>query len=117
MRAGALSGVQQARAGRCRGREMDCRPSQTHEPKGEVMTGNLLLVLLIATGLGQADKKPGAEHAAAAAKTQVKKEAVKGQKGTPAKTKAAQEETTDAQAETKNEEPQGDAAQVKTEAG
>ena len=81
------------------------------------MTGNLLLVLLLATGVvGQADKKPGAEHAAAA-KTQVKAEAVKGQKEAQPKTKAAQEKTAEAQAETKKQQGQAEAAQVKTEAG
>lgn len=80
------------------------------------MSGDLLLVLLLATGVvGQADKKPGAEHAAAA-KTQVKTEAVKGQKEAPSKTKAAQERTAEAQAETKKQQGQAEAAQVKTEA-
>jgi hypothetical protein len=81
------------------------------------MSGDLLLVLLLATGgVGQADKKPGAEHAAAA-KTQVKTEAVKGQKEAQSKTKAAQERTAEAQAETKKQQEQAEAAQVKTEAG
>src|SRR5215467_5469030 len=96
---------------------MDCRPSQTHEPKGEVMRRNLLLMLLLSTGVfGQADKKPGAAHAAAAAKAQVKAEAVKGQKEeAQTKTKAAQEGTAEAQAETKKPQGQAEAAQVQTE--
>src|SRR5260370_28098465 len=99
---------------------MDYRPSQPHEPKGEAMRGNLLLVLLLvllpATSVAQANKKPGAEHAAGAAKTQVKKEAVSGQKEeAQAKTKAPQQRTAEAQAETKKEEGQAEAAQVKTE--
>src|SRR5260370_7180493 len=85
---------------------MDYRPSQPHEPKGEAMRGNLLLVLLLvllpATSVAQANKKPGAEHAAGAAKTQVKKEAVSGQKEqAQAKTKAPQQRTAEAQADTK----------------
>ena len=44
------------------------------------MRGDLLLVLLLATGAAQTDKKPAAEHASGAAKTQIKKEAVSGQK-------------------------------------
>ncbi len=85
------------------------------------MRGNLLLVLLLvllpATGAAQADKKPGAEHTAGAAKTQVKTEAVKGQQEeAPAKTKAAQEGTAEAQAETKKAQGRTEAAQVTTEA-
>src|SRR5262245_19241073 len=97
---------------------MDYRPSQTHEPKGEAMRGNLLLVLLLlATGVGESDKKPAAEHAAGADKTKVKTEAVRGQKEeAQAKTKAAQEGT-EAQAQTKKAQGQAEAAQVKTEAG
>src|SRR5262249_20408407 len=96
---------------------MDCRPSQTHEPKGEVMRGNLVLVLLLlATGVAQSDKKPGAEHAAGADKAKVKREAVRGQKEeAQAKTKAAQEGTTGAQAETNKAQGQAEATQVKTE--
>src|SRR5215470_2663872 len=71
---------------------MDCRPSQTHEPKGEVMRRNFLLILLLSTGVfGQADKKPGAAHAAAAAKAQVKAEAAQ------VKTEAGQTEEAQAQ--------------------
>ena len=82
------------------------------------MRGNLLLVLLLATSVAaQTDKKPGAEHAAAGAKTK-KKEAVSGQKQTPqTKAKAPQEATAEAQAETKKTQGQVEAAQVKTEAG
>ncbi|MBZ5505162.1 MAG: hypothetical protein LAO78_06730 [Acidobacteriia bacterium] len=78
------------------------------------MTGDLLLVLLLAMGVGQADKKPGAEHAA---KTQAKTEAVKGQKAASSKAKPAQEKTAEAQTETKKQPGQAEAAQVKTEAG
>lgn len=83
------------------------------------MRANLLLVLLlVATGAAQTDKKPGAEPAAGAAKTQVKKKAVSGQKQeAQAKTKAPQEGTVEAPAETKNTQGQGEAAQIKTEAG
>ena len=81
------------------------------------MKGNLFLVLLLATAaVGQADKKPEAEHAAAA-KTQVKTEAGKGQKEAQSKTKAAQEKAAAAQAETKKQQGQAQAPPVKTEAG
>jgi len=80
------------------------------------MTGDLLLVLLLAMGVGQADKKPEAPPAAAA-KTQAKTEAVKGHKEAQAKAKAAQEGTAAAQTETKKQQGQAEAAQVKTEAG
>jgi hypothetical protein len=79
------------------------------------MRGELLLLLLLATGVAaQSDKKPGAEHAAGAAKTQVKKEAVKKEQA-QARTKT-QEGTAEAQAGTKKAEGQAEAAQVKTEA-
>jgi len=81
------------------------------------MRGNLLLVLLLATGVAaQTDKKPAAEHAAAGAKTQ-KKEVVSGHKQeAQTKAKAPQEATAEAQAETKKTQGQVEAAQVKTEA-
>src|SRR5499427_10619313 len=99
---------------------MDYRPSQPHEPKGEAMRRDLLfmllLVLLLATGAAQTDKKPAAERAAGAAKTQIKKEAVSGQKQeAQAKTKAPQEGAAEAPAETKKAQGQPEAAQVKTE--
>ena len=73
----------------------------------------LLLVLLPSMGVGQADKKTEAENPASA-KTQVKKEAAKGQKKqTPAKAKAAQDESAEAQ-EKKGPE-QADAAKTETE--
>ena len=83
------------------------------------MRGNLLLVLmLLATGVAQSDKKPTAEHAAGADKTKVKKQAAKGQKEeAQAKTKPAQEGTAAAQAETNKAQGQVEGAQVKTEAG
>ena len=81
------------------------------------MKGNLLLLLLLATGLttgtAQVNQKPAAKHAAAAAKTH-KKESVSKQKEAQAKTKAAQEAT--AEAQTKKAPDQTEAAQVKTEA-
>jgi hypothetical protein len=78
----------------------------------------VLLVLPLATGAAQTDQKPGAEHAAGAAKAKVKKEAVSGQKEeAPAKTKAPQEGTPEAQAETKKAQAQAEAVQVKTETG
>src|SRR5579864_9491910 len=98
---------------------MDCRPSQTHEPKGEVMRGYLLFVLLLAPGLAtsvaQTDNKPEAEHAATAAKTQVKKAAPSRQKKeAQAQTKAPQQETPEAHAKTKNPQEQTETAQLKT---
>lgn len=80
------------------------------------MKGYLLLVLLVATGVAQTDKKMGAEHAAAAAKKHVKTEAVKAQKEALARTKPAQEGTAE-EAETKKQPGQTEVAQVKTEAG
>ena len=78
----------------------------------------LLLVLLLATGAAQTDKKPAAESATGAAKTQIKKEAVSGQKQeAQAKTKAPQEGTPEAQAETKKAQGQTEGDQVKTETG
>jgi hypothetical protein len=83
------------------------------------MRGDLLLVLLLATGVAaQTDKKPAAEHAAGAPKTKAKTEAARGQKEeAQAKTKAAQEGTTEGQAEAKKAQGQADVAQVKSEAG
>jgi hypothetical protein len=78
----------------------------------------LLLVLPLATGATQTDKKAGPEPTAGAAKTQVKKKAVSGQKQeAQAKTKPPEEGTAEAQAETKEAQGQTEAAQVKTEAG
>jgi hypothetical protein len=101
---------------------MDCRSSQPHEPKGEAMRENLLLVLLLvllpATSVAQTDKKPGAEPAAGAPKPKVKTEAVKGQKQeAQAKTKAPQQGTAEPQTETKKTQGQAEAAQAKTETG
>jgi hypothetical protein len=71
----------------------------------------LLLLLLLATGVAQTDKKPGTEHAAGAPKTKVKTKAAGGKKQeAPAKTKPAQEGTTEGQEEAK--EPQGEAEEV-----
>jgi hypothetical protein len=84
------------------------------------MKGYLLLVLLVATSAAQTDKTPDkkteAEPAAAAAKKHVKTETVKAQKATPAKTKPAQEGTTE-ETQTKKQPGQAEGAQVKTEAG
>jgi|SwirhisoilCB2_FD_contig_91_3674871_length_1028_multi_3_in_0_out_0_2 hypothetical protein len=89
------------------------------------MRGDLLLVLLLATGLatgvaqtdktgvGQTDKKPATKHAASAAKTQKKEVISKHKEAAQVKTKAAPEET--AEAQTKNAAEQTEAAQVKTE--
>ena len=82
------------------------------------MRGYLLLMLLLATGAAQTDKKPGAEHAAGVPKTHVKTEAVRRQKEeAQAKTKAPQQGTAEAQAETKKAQGQAEAVQVKTETG
>jgi len=86
------------------------------------MRGNLLLVLLVATGVAaqtdkMPDKKPGAEHAGAGTKTQAKTKAVKEQKEAQTKTKAAQEGTAEAQAETKKKQGQAEVAQVTPAAG
>jgi hypothetical protein len=80
------------------------------------MKGYLLLVLLVATGVAQTDKKKEADHAAAAAKKHAKTEAVKAQKEAPARTKPAQEGTAE-ESETKKQPGQTEVAQVKTEAG
>jgi hypothetical protein len=81
------------------------------------MSGDLLLALLLATGVAQTDKKPATEHTATAAEAQVKTEAVKGQKKeAPAKAKASQEGTTEAPAEPKKTQGPTEAAQAKPEA-
>jgi hypothetical protein len=79
------------------------------------MSGDLLLVLLLAMGVGQADKKPGSEHAAVAAEAQVKTEAVRGQKeDAQAKTKGSQKGAAAAQAQTKKAQAGIEVAQAKT---
>jgi hypothetical protein len=85
------------------------------------MRGNLLLVLLLATGLAtgvaQVAKKPRTEHAAPAAKTQ-KKAAVSRQKEeAQTKTKEAQEGTAEAQPEVKHSQGEAEGAQAKSESG
>jgi len=80
----------------------------------------LLLVLLMATSVAAQtdktpDKKAGTEPAAA--KKQVKTEAVKAQNAAPAKTKSAEEGTAEAQQEAKKQAGQTEVAQAKTEAG
>jgi hypothetical protein len=82
------------------------------------MKGQMLFVLLLATGVGaQSDKKSDKKPVADAAATQVKTTAVKAHKEAPAKTKPAQAGTAEAQPEPKNAQAQAEAAQVKTEAG
>lgn len=99
------------------------------------MRGNLLLVLLLATGLAtgvaQVAKKPRTEHAAPAAKTQKKaavsrqkegaqattKEAQATTKEAQAKTKEAQEGTAEAQPEVKHSQGEAEGAQAKSESG
>ncbi|HKV91732.1 MAG TPA: hypothetical protein VJW20_04200 [Candidatus Angelobacter sp.] len=76
----------------------------------------LLLVLLPAMGVGQADKKPGTENPAGAAKPQVKTKAVKGKKQEAQVKTKAHEGTVKAQAEKKKVQAQTDTAQAKTEA-
>jgi hypothetical protein len=81
------------------------------------MRGYLLLVLLVATGVAQTDKKPGTEPATGAAKKHAKAETVRGHtEEAQAKTKVPQEETAEAQAEKKKTQGPAEAAQVKTEA-
>ena len=82
------------------------------------MKGYLLLLLLVATGVAAQTAKPPdknseAEPAAAAAKKHVKTEARKGQKQASAKTKPAQEGTTE-EAEAKKQPGQTEVAQAKT---
>ena len=70
------------------------------------MSRNLLVVLLLATGVAVADKKPGAKHATGPAAAQKKTAAVRGQtEEAEANTKAAQVQTEEAQPDI--EEPQG----------
>jgi len=80
------------------------------------MRGNLLLVLLLATGLAtglaQIDKKPATEHAATAAKTQKKEAVIKQKEEAQAKTKAQEGP---AEAQTKKAPEQTEVAQIKTE--
>jgi hypothetical protein len=70
------------------------------------MSRNLLVVLLLATGVAVADKKPGAKHATGPAAAQKKTAAVRVQtEEAEANTKAAQVQTEEAQPDI--EEPQG----------
>ena len=78
------------------------------------MSRNLLVVLLLATGVAVADKKPGAKHATGPAAAQKKTAAVRGQtEEAEANTKAAQVQTEEAQPDI--EEPQGRSEKAKTE--
>jgi hypothetical protein len=78
------------------------------------MSRNLLFVLLLATGLAAADKKPEAKHATSPAAAQTKTAAVRGQtEEAQAKSKAAQVNTEEAQAET--EETQGSIETAETQ--
>jgi hypothetical protein len=77
----------------------------------------LLLVLLLATGVAQTDKKPGADNAAGAPKTKVKtKAAGERKKEAQAKTKPAQEGTAEGQEEAKKPEGEAEEPQVESEA-
>jgi len=81
------------------------------------MRGGLLLMLLLATGAAQTDKKSGAA-AGGAPKAQVRTEAVRRQKEqAQAKTKTPQQGTAEAQAETKKAQGPAEAAQLRTETG
>ena len=78
------------------------------------MSRNLLVVLLLATGVAVADKKPGAKHATGPAAAQKKTAAVRGQtEKAEANTKAAQVQTEEAQPDI--EEPQGRSEKAETE--
>jgi hypothetical protein len=78
------------------------------------MSRNLLVVLLLATGVAVADKKPGAKHATGPAVAQKKTAAVRGQtEEAEANTKAAQVQTEQAQPDI--EEPQGRSEKAETE--
>lgn len=81
------------------------------------MSRYFLFVLLLATGVALADNKPEAEHGAAAAEAQAKKEAARGQtEKAQAKTEAARGQTAEAQAKTEATPGQTEKAQAKTEA-
>jgi hypothetical protein len=70
------------------------------------MSRNLVFVLLLATGVALADKKPGAKHATGPAAAQKKTAAVRGQtEEAKANTKPAQVQTEEAQPDI--DEPQG----------
>jgi len=78
------------------------------------MSRNLLVVLLLATGVAVADKKPGAKHATGPAVAQRKTAAVRGQtEEAEANTKAVQVQTEEAQPDI--EEPQGRSEKAETE--
>ena len=78
------------------------------------MSRNLLVVLLLATGVAVADKKPGAKHATGPAAAQKKTAAVRGQtEEAEANTKAAQVQTEEAQPDI--QEPQGRSEKAETE--
>ena len=78
------------------------------------MSRNLLVVLLLATGVAVADKKPGAKHATGPAAAQKKTAAVRGQtEEAEANTQAAQVQTEEAQPDI--EEPQGRSEKAETE--
>jgi hypothetical protein len=70
------------------------------------MSRNLFLVLLLATGLALADKKPGPKHSTGTAEAQAKKAAMREKtEESQAKSKAAEVNTEEPQAEI--EDPQG----------
>jgi hypothetical protein len=78
------------------------------------MSRNLFFVLLLATGVALADKKPGAKHVTGVAEAQKKPAAVRGKtEEVKANTKAAQVQTEEAQPDI--EEPQGQSEKAETE--
>ena len=78
------------------------------------MSRNLLVVLLLATGVALADEKPGGKHATAPAAAQKKTAAMRGQtEEVDTNTKTAQVQTEQAQADI--EEPQERSEKAETE--
>ena len=78
------------------------------------MSRNLFFVLLLATGVALADKKPGAKHVTGGAEAQKKPAAVRGKtEEVKANTKAEQVQTEEAQPDI--EEPQGRSEKAETE--
>ncbi len=78
------------------------------------MSRNLLVVLLLATGVAVADKKPGAKHATGPAAAQKKTAAVRGQtEEAEANSKAAQVQKEEAQPDI--EDPRGRSEKAETE--
>jgi type IV secretory pathway VirB10-like protein len=81
------------------------------------MSRHLLVVLLLATSVALADRKPEAKDAAGTAEAEVKTEAVRGQtEEIQPTTKAAHESTAESQAATTKLQGRTEAAEVKTQA-